>query len=705
MEKEKRELRGARELRRKAEERLKLKPAVPEKLSELETQELIEELRVHQIELEMQNEEVRRTQAVLEESRAKYSDLYDFAPVGYLTLNRQGLILEANLTACSKLGEERSLLINIKNLFTNFIIKKGGKDLFYQHLGKVFEAKSLETCELELKGKGDTKFYAQLQSIVVKDNLSQCRTALTDITERKKADETLRETNAYLDNLFNYANAPIIVWSPQFKITRFNHAFELLTGRSAGEVLGQTLDLLFPPARVQLTMEFIRKTLMGERWQTVEIEILHRDGTIRTVLWNSATIFDSGGKNPIAIIAQGYDITERKKAERELRVNEETLKKANEELQKLNQVKSDFISTVSHELRTPLTTMKEFTSILLDGIPGKINKEQKEYLNIVRGNISRLARIIANLLDISKIEAKKMELKRTLVNIKTLVEDVVSGLKSRADAKHIAMKILFPRVLSDVYIDSDRITQIFTNLIDNAIKFTPEKGKIVVEIKAGEKEMECSVSDTGVGIAPENRDKVFEKFTQIDRMPDPGTRGTGLGLAIIKDLVQLHNGKIWVESELDKGSKFIFTLPKIKVEEIFKEYITNGLKEAADRKSSLSLIVVHIIEFSQLQEKWGEKPLYLLTDIERVVKDSLRRRADTVLRTTGELIIPLSDTRKEDAEVVKKRIEEAIRTYLAQCKEEWIKEIRITVGSATYPDEANNHQELLDKAKAGGIKI
>ena len=132
----------------------------------------------------------------------------------------------------------------------------------------------------------------------------------------------LRETNEYLDNLFNYANAPIIVWDPQFRITRFNHAFETLTGRSAAEVLGKPLEILFPPALMQASMELIHKTLSGERWKVVEISIQHVDGSIRTVIWNSATLFSADGTTPIATIAQGQDITERKQAEEKLIASE-----------------------------------------------------------------------------------------------------------------------------------------------------------------------------------------------------------------------------------------------------------------------------------------------------------------------------------------------------------------------------------------------
>jgi PAS domain S-box-containing protein len=140
-----------------------------------------------------------------------------------------------------------------------------------------------------------------------------------DITERKQTEEELRNANSYLENLINYANAPIIVWDPQFRITRFNHAFENLTGLKESDVLGKSIEILFAAAAKDNSMELIRKTQSGERWETVEIEIQHCDGSLQTVLWNSATLFGPDDKTPIATIAQGQEITRRKKAEEELK--------------------------------------------------------------------------------------------------------------------------------------------------------------------------------------------------------------------------------------------------------------------------------------------------------------------------------------------------------------------------------------------------
>ncbi|GEM_PF-2959809 len=234
----------------------------------------------------------------------------------------------------------------------------------------------------------------------------------------------------------------------------------------------------------------------------------------------------------------------------------------NRRLQELDRLKSDFLSVVSHELRTPLTIMKEFTFIILDEIPGKLTADQKGYIEIIANNIDRLSRLISDLLDISKMEAKKEKLNKTFVNIINLAETVILGMKTQADKKNIELKTEFRVPALDVYVDQDKITQVFTNLIGNAVKFTPENGVITLAIADKDKEVECRLSDTGIGIAAEDLSKVFSKFQQFNRTEGPGPKGTGLGLAISKQLVELHSGKIWVDSEPGKGTKFTFILPK-----------------------------------------------------------------------------------------------------------------------------------------------
>ena len=549
----------SRYLRPKAEAKFVRDPKLPADMEKMSQEELIHELRVHQIELEMQNDELKSDQAMIEESRDKYAQLYDFAPTGYLTLSRDVVILEANVATAMFLGVDHQKLINQR--FRKFI-DPADIDRWDRYIVDIFQHDGKGRCELALKRPDGSMPYVQIDSV--------------------------------------------------------------------------RIDL--PAAAGQAPETVVRASMS--------------------------------------------DITERKQ---------------------IDKLKNEFISNVSHELRTPLSIIKEGVSLVLDGVICPIKEEQAKVLAMAKANIDRLARLINNLLDISKLEAGKLEFKRVLVDFSTMLRDICAKWKLEVDKNCQSLEYCSPDLPVNIYIDPDKLTQILDNLISNAIKFTPKEGKIKVELKDEKNQIEISVSDTGIGIAKEDLPNVFGRFQQFSRpQGGAGYKGTGLGLAIVKELIEIHKGEIKVESELNKGTKFIFTLPKIAAEEIFKEYITNGLKETADRKSSLSLIVVHIIEFSQLQEKLGEKPLYLLTDIEKVIKNSLRRKADTVLRVTGELITILSDTRKEDAEVVKKRIEEAISTYLSQCKEEWIKNIRITLGSATYPEEANNHQELLGKARGRG---
>ncbi|MDD5432514.1 MAG: HAMP domain-containing sensor histidine kinase [Candidatus Omnitrophica bacterium] len=231
------------------------------------------------------------------------------------------------------------------------------------------------------------------------------------------------------------------------------------------------------------------------------------------------------------------------------------------ELKKVDQLKTDFISVVSHELRTPLSIIKEGISLVSDGIPGKINKEQEEILETANSNIDRLARIIDNLLDIAKIESGKIVLRKELVNICALVERVVSSFKLNLIDKNLELRTNFPKKELIVYADAGRITQVVINLIGNALKFT-QKGFIEVNIEEKEGVVEFSVIDSGQGIINDDLLKVFSKFQQFERSTGEGTKGTGLGLSIAKGLIEMHNGKIWAESEHGKGSKFTFSLPK-----------------------------------------------------------------------------------------------------------------------------------------------
>lgn len=244
-----------------------------------------------------------------------------------------------------------------------------------------------------------------------------------------------------------------------------------------------------------------------------------------------------------------------------IRILYKELEKKNEELKKLDQLKSDFVSTVSHELRTPMTIVKESISQVLDGVLGQIKEDQKRVLSIALSHIDRLRRLVNDLLDISKLEAGKVVLNHEVVNLKDLISEIEGSFQYKTKHKGLELKSEFLGENFEAFIDRDKITQIYTNLIGNSIKFTTE-GEILLIVKEEEGILECSVKDSGKGIAEEDLPLVFEKFRQFSREAGPGEKGTGLGLAISKALVELHHGKIWVESSLGKGTRVTFTLPK-----------------------------------------------------------------------------------------------------------------------------------------------
>lgn len=233
-----------------------------------------------------------------------------------------------------------------------------------------------------------------------------------------------------------------------------------------------------------------------------------------------------------------------------------------EETKRLSEVKLDFVATVSHELRSPLTSVKEAMNLLLDGLTGEVNPTQEKFLTIAKKNIDRVLRLIEELLDLSKLEAGRLDTKRNFQDICAVIKEAYETMKIDADKRDVMLKLDLSHKKLEMWFDRDQIERVFTNLIGNAIKFTQDNGIVNIELEDLGKFVEVSVVDNGPGIAEKDLNKVFDKFYTVSRAKSAGVKSTGLGLPITKEIVEAHRGRIWVTSRLGRGSKFSFTLPK-----------------------------------------------------------------------------------------------------------------------------------------------
>jgi signal transduction histidine kinase len=251
----------------------------------------------------------------------------------------------------------------------------------------------------------------------------------------------------------------------------------------------------------------------------------------------------------------------REKVEAHRRQLEDTvrdLRRRNEEIQ-------SFYHTLSHELKTPLTAAREFVCIVLDELAGALSPSQREYLRIVLASCDQMALYITDLLDASRLETGKLTLSKRPRALAPIVKRVLTALGSQAEERRIALESAIPTDLPPVLIDARRVVQVLTNLVNNALKFTPEGGRVRVEVRAeaqGDRPVAVSVSDTGRGIPPDQLDRIFDRLYQVHKMDHGSGGGLGLGLFLARELVKLHGGTIRVASRADEGSTFTFTLPR-----------------------------------------------------------------------------------------------------------------------------------------------
>ena len=362
------------------------------------------------------------------------------------------------------------------------------------------------------------------------------------------------------------------------------------------------------------------------------------------------------------------------------------------------QLKDEFLGTVSHELRTPLTVIREGASQIRDGLLGPVPDEQKNLLEMVIQNSDRLGRIIEELLDVSRLEAGQIRLHRRHCDLAAVVREVVENFRIVVKRKKLEfLTDLIPEKI-EIYIDRDKITQVLNHLINNALKFTNE-GHIKIQLRLRDGFVECKISDTGKGISARDLPSAFRNFSQFEREVGPGDRGTGLGLPICKKLVELHHGRIKIESAPGKGTTTTFLLPLYTQRDLFKTAISQALGRCAGEGSPLSIIVFDILDFEALEKKLGVRQVdQIVLKIEKVISDSLRRVIDVAVKDTKAIMVLLPDTPRENAFIALGRISQVLDDYLIREKKIHGLELRSNV--VCFPQEVKTLEEILDRIYA-----
>lgn len=341
-----------------------------------------------------------------------------------------------------------------------------------------------------------------------------------------------------------------------------NPAFETILGFTADELLSKPYIEFVHPGDRQATTTESGRLRNGEVTFAFENRYLCTDNTFKWILWNAVSVPEKS-----LIYAVGREITERKLAEEQQRRLAMHLEAANNELalrnrevERATMMKSKFLANMSHELRTPLNAIIGFSDLLSEGLAGTLNVKQQRFVNHIKQGSNHLLQLINDILDLSKVEAGQLELRCENFAVQDAVSEVLSNIRPLAMAKTIEVR---RKIGSEdiVFADRIRFKQILYNLLSNAVKFTPKDGEIEVACVQRENVISFSVTDTGIGIRPEDQALIFEEFRQVDDPKVASQEGTGLGLAITKRLVEQQNGRIFVESALGRGSKFTFTLP------------------------------------------------------------------------------------------------------------------------------------------------
>jgi PAS domain S-box-containing protein len=533
-------------LRKKAEEKLREQEERLKDLSALDLQHLVHELGTYQIELEMQNEELRKSQIELEDSRSKYSDLYDFAPAGYFTFNKNGFILEVNLTGAALLQKERSFLI--KKPFSVFI-HKDDQDLFYKHRHEVFVSGSRQTCEIRLKSDSSSQIFLRLISIVQDSSGSynQIRTAVSDISEQKQAEESLRISSERYRSYIEVTGELGWTTNADGEVVEDLPSWRKYTGQTYEEIKGWGWSKALHPEDLEHTAQIWRKAVTEKSTYETEYRIRRHDGIYRYFLARGIPVFREDG-SILEWVGTCIDITERKQSATE---REKLLK----ELERSNRELEIYSYTISHDLLAPLRSIEGFAQAILEDYTDKLDETGKDYLHRVTSASKRMSQLIDALLTMARLA--RAEIKEDTLDLSSIAQVIAYELKKRQPERHVEFIIAEKvRVTGDINL----LRMALENLLDNAWKLTGKNPSARIEFGAAKVDGKdvYFVRDDGAGFDMNFVDKLFGPFSRLHREED--FPGIGIGLALVHKIIKKHGGKIWAESAPEEGATFYFTL-------------------------------------------------------------------------------------------------------------------------------------------------
>jgi signal transduction histidine kinase/CheY-like chemotaxis protein len=368
-----------------------------------------------------------------------------------------------------------------------------------------------------------------------------------------------------------------------------------------------------------------------------------------------------------------------------------------EQEKRVDEMKTELVNVVSHELRTPLTAIRNALSLLAGPRLGSLNGGQARFIDLAKRNVDQLVGIINDLLDLSKIEAGKMNFELTPLSLEHPVREAIQAMEPQAEARGVVVASVLAAGLPPVFGHAPSIQRIVVNLLGNALKFTEGGGRVSVELaledgvdlSESRRGIRVSVADCGVGIPADQHDSIFEKFQQVDAHGPTASPGTGLGLPICRELVKMHYGRIWVESEEKRGSRFSFLIPILSQSELLMHGLSSEVARARESDRPMVLVLARAHSRASLPEKTSGEREGALRELLEVARKVVRRSSDRILsaRDAAEIAIVLPQTPRDGGKAFERRFREAIADGAG-------KDFPLTLSIVQYPDDARTAKEL-----------